>query len=66
MYYHATILGTAAVAVPLDSWQSQDYHTPGGQHSELDELFGILTPSCLGMPFVEKLREAGVTLKDLN
>ncbi|KEF53752.1 uncharacterized protein A1O9_10153 [Exophiala aquamarina CBS 119918] len=66
MYYHSAILGTAAVAVLLDLWKSQGGHTPGGQDPALDDLYGILTPSCLGMPFVEKLREAGVTLKVLD
>lgn len=66
MYYHTAILGTAAVAVLLDLWESQDDHTTKGQDSELDDMFGILTPSYLGMPFVEKLRDAGVRLSVLD
>ncbi|KAK5064271.1 hypothetical protein LTR84_000104 [Exophiala bonariae] len=62
MYYHTAILGTAAVAVLLELWRGTDRDDSGGDAGQRrdPDMSGILTPSCLGMPFVERLRAAGV------
>lgn len=70
MYYHTAILGTAAVAVLLDLWKDrEEQHDAAGtrreQGSREHHMSGILTPSCLGMPFVDRLRAAGVKLDAL-
>lgn len=60
MYYHTAVLGAAAVAVLLDLWKDREERREQG--SGEDHMSGVLTPSCLGMPFIERLRAAGVKL----
>lgn len=54
MYAHAALLAAEAAMVLLDQ----------GIEPRIEGVkYGFLTPSCLGMAFVEKLRKAGVTLE---
>ncbi|KIX00292.1 uncharacterized protein Z518_10431 [Rhinocladiella mackenziei CBS 650.93] len=56
MYHHAAMLAAEAAMVLLSLRKA-----PTGS-SQKDEQFGILTPSCLEMPFVERLRNASVKI----
>lgn len=64
MYYHTALLGTAAVAVLLELWDGMARDEDGDAAGVVvdADMFGIITPNCLGMPFVEKLRAGGVKL----
>ncbi|KAK6376332.1 hypothetical protein LTS17_006927 [Exophiala oligosperma] len=56
MYFHSAMLAAEAAMVLLSIWDVDEQWTD-------DVGYGVLTPSCLGMPFVERLKKAGVDIE---
>ncbi|KAL6250234.1 hypothetical protein RBB50_002535 [Rhinocladiella similis] len=59
MYFHSALLAVEAAMALLGLWAADEQD--GAEKDE--ERYGILTPSCLGMPFVERLKDAGVKIE---
>lgn len=57
MYYHSAMLAAEAAITLLQEEIMPD------REENYKELYGILTPSCLGIGFVERIRVAGVRIE---
>ncbi|KIW17652.1 hypothetical protein PV08_04847 [Exophiala spinifera] len=60
MYFHSALLAAEAAMALLDLWGADEQDRAG---EDGERQYGILTPSCLGMPFVSKLKKAGVKIE---
>lgn len=58
MYYHSALLAAEAAMTLLELEKVR-----GNEYDEQEELYGILTPSCLGGDFIQRLRGAGVKIE---